>query len=287
MKAQFINENKGGIPWSGKDPTKAPIIGKLLTRRTPIGDGETMKPEILQVVEVHEPYYIINKWYKSGVPQVIHDDMVSYFIPINQYKDTDLEHKFNEAVKRSEDEWANDQLNKRLGYYICPVCNGTGTQTISVDNTYNDDEDYEYVADCIGCGGSGKVDKKIYDELKNLQSVNFNETVKRSEDEWANDQLSKYEQGKRDDKIVPEISWPEAPKGQKEVSMQVVKMAHAVSSLEDYLWDNGSDADRDKWREYMQRFEGKYNEWTQLPIEDLELAYYEIKVVVNNINRRN
>jgi len=208
MKAQFINENKGGIPWSGKDPTKAPIIGKLLTRRTPIGDGETMKPEILQVVEVHEPYYIINKWYKPGVPQVIHDDMVSYFIPINQYKDTDLEHKFNEAVKRSEDEWANDQL-------------------------------------------------------------------------------SKYEQGKRDDKIVPEISWPEAPKGQKEVSMQVVKMAHAVSSLEDYLWDNGSDADRDKWREYMQRFEGKYNEWTQLPIEDLELAYYEIKVVVNNINRRN
>ena len=206
MKAQFINENRG-IPWSGKDPTKAPIIGKLLTRRTPIGDGETMKPEILQVVEVHEPFYIINKWYKPGVPQVIHEDMVAHFIPIERYKDEDLEHKMDE--------------------------------------------------------------------------------VKRSEDEWANDQLNKYEQGKKDDKTVPEVSWSEAPKGQKEVSMQVARMAHAVSSLEDYVWDHGNEADKDKWREYMRRFEGKYNEWTQLSMDDLELAYYEIKVLVNNITRRN
>jgi len=88
MKAQFVNENR--LRWSGKDPTKSPVIGKIMTRRTEF-DGRTMKPEILEVVEKYEDYYILNKWYKSGVPQLIHDKMVSHYIPIEKYKDLDLE----------------------------------------------------------------------------------------------------------------------------------------------------------------------------------------------------
>lgn len=120
MKAQFINENRG-IPWSGKDPTKAPVIGKLLTRRTKYtedGEEKFMEPQILKVVEINKPYYIINQWYKPGVPQVIHDDMVSHYIPVEMYKDDDLEHKMYEMkakfvneVLRSEDEWANRQID--------------------------------------------------------------------------------------------------------------------------------------------------------------------------------
>ena len=91
MKAKFVKEilyENAGIPWSGKDPTKAPVIGKLLTRRMDLGDYK-MEPEILQVVEIHGDYYIINQWYKPGVPQVIHNDIVNYYIPLEKY-DTEM-----------------------------------------------------------------------------------------------------------------------------------------------------------------------------------------------------
>ena len=92
MKAKMINETRG-IPWSGKDPTKQPIIGKIMTRRIPFGDDRIMKSEILKVVEKYDDYYIINKWYKPGVPQIVHDRMVYHYIPIERYKDDDLEDK--------------------------------------------------------------------------------------------------------------------------------------------------------------------------------------------------
>ena len=88
MKAKFVNEmlkENRGIPWSGKDPTKAPIIGKLMTRRMKMGDKE-IEPEMMDVVEVNGDYYIINKWYKHGVPQVIHNDMVNTYIPNEDYR---------------------------------------------------------------------------------------------------------------------------------------------------------------------------------------------------------
>jgi len=88
--------NESGISWSGKDPTKAPIVGKIMTRRTEYnmnGEKHMMKPEILEVVEKYDDYYIINKWYKPGVPQLVHDKMVSHYIPIERYKDIELEDK--------------------------------------------------------------------------------------------------------------------------------------------------------------------------------------------------
>lgn len=91
MRAKTVRESIG-IPWSGKDPTKSPIIGKILTRRISIGD-DLGKPEIMEVVEINGPYYIINKWYKSGTPQVVHEDQVSHFIPSDNYKDPEFENR--------------------------------------------------------------------------------------------------------------------------------------------------------------------------------------------------
>jgi len=105
----FHNNHKlkesNGIPWSGKDPTKQPIIGKIMTRRTEYtvnGEKRTMKPEILEVVEKYDDYYIINKWYKPGVPQIVHDNMVNYYIPMEKYKDVDLESKTLEESLRAK-----------------------------------------------------------------------------------------------------------------------------------------------------------------------------------------
>jgi len=117
MRANYINENKG-IPWSGKDPTKAPVIGKLMTRRTPIGVGKTMKPEILKVVEIHFPFYILNTWYKSGVPQVIHDNMVSHFIPTEKYKDENLESKTLEETFKILKGPTNEEINNKLFLFL-------------------------------------------------------------------------------------------------------------------------------------------------------------------------
>ena len=88
MRAKTVRESMG-IQWSGKDPTKAPIIGKILTRRI-----EGMEPQIMEVVEIVNDIYIINKWYKPGTPQIVHEDMVGHFIPIESYKDEDLERNF-------------------------------------------------------------------------------------------------------------------------------------------------------------------------------------------------
>jgi len=100
-KAKMVYESEG-IKWSGKDPTKQPIIGKIMTRRIEYeSDGETqiMKPEIMEVVEKYDDYYIVNNWYKHGrVPQVVHDKMVNYYIPIDRYKDEDFE---NETLSES------------------------------------------------------------------------------------------------------------------------------------------------------------------------------------------
>lgn len=91
MRAKTVSESTG-IRWSGKDPTKAPIIGKILTRR--IGEEN---PSIMEVVEVNGPYYIINKWYKPGVPQIVHADQVGHYIPMERYKDPELEKNFYES----------------------------------------------------------------------------------------------------------------------------------------------------------------------------------------------
>ena len=75
-----VNEN-AGIAWSGKDPTKAPVIGKIITKAMDLG-GFRMEYEEYEVVEItgDGQIYVVNSWYKPGVPQLIHKQMVDEYI---------------------------------------------------------------------------------------------------------------------------------------------------------------------------------------------------------------
>ena len=99
MRARMVNES-AGISWSGKDVTKAPVIGKILTRRIKSSDG-LMEPEILEIVEIIEngDIYVTNQWYKPGRPLIVHKDMVGHYIPMDMYKDADLEQNFKKIWK--------------------------------------------------------------------------------------------------------------------------------------------------------------------------------------------
>ena len=75
-----IREDKG-IEWSGKDPTKLPIIGKIITKDNIFGDK--VPKEEYNVVEItpDNKIFILDKWYKPGVPQLIHIQMIDEYIP--------------------------------------------------------------------------------------------------------------------------------------------------------------------------------------------------------------
>jgi len=208
MKAKLINEN--GISWSGKDPTRSPIIGKILTRRINLGD-RIMEPEILPVVEISNDVYIINRWYKPGVPQIVHSNMVNHFIPSEKYKDEDLE-----------------------------------------DNFYKG-------------------------RLKEVLST---------EDKWADDQIDRWK--KRDEITVPSVNWAKEPVKQDPPSDKVLKLSFAITHLEDWIYRNGTEEDRDKWRNYVMSLIGDrdYTEWIQLDEDELELAYMEANSIKNKIKRR-
>jgi len=228
MKAKFINESEG-IPWSGEDPTKASVIGKVLTRRIKLENGEEMKPEILEIVEVNDPYYVVNKWYKPKVPQIIHSDMIYHYIPIQNYKDEDLE-----------------------------------------DRTLNDN------------------------------ITPFNE-VSKSDDKWANDQLDKFAKGKeigrqaissqdKDDKediTVPEYSWVEEPTPPSELT-EIERLAMEVIILEDWILDNGTDADKDIWQKKVTNQIGERNikTWIQFDEDEIELLRGDAHILINKIKRR-
>ena len=77
---------ESGIPWSGKDPTKAKVIGRIVTKKMDLGSYH-LESEAMNVVEISDDIYIINKWYKSGVPQVVHSDMVEDYYPVHYEKD--------------------------------------------------------------------------------------------------------------------------------------------------------------------------------------------------------
>jgi len=84
MRARKVNES--GIPWSGKDPTKAPVIGKVITKEMNMGGYKFPSTE-MEVVEISGDVYICNSWYKPGVPQVIHNEMVEKYIEYERPED--------------------------------------------------------------------------------------------------------------------------------------------------------------------------------------------------------
>jgi hypothetical protein len=70
------------------DVTTAPIIGTILTKplvfqtdRGPITYDATEFQVVDRLSGEMGIIYVCNKWYKSGVPQVVHEDMVETFTP--------------------------------------------------------------------------------------------------------------------------------------------------------------------------------------------------------------
>lgn len=93
------NINESGIPWSGKDVTKMPIIGKIRTKA--MGSYPSVT---LNVVEITNDgnVYIIDKWYKQGIPQIVSKDLVEKYTPISSSLD-EVDRFFSEWVVRNCD----------------------------------------------------------------------------------------------------------------------------------------------------------------------------------------
>jgi len=76
------------MKWSGIDVEHAPIIGTLTTieLKANISQSVMVWPsEECKVVEIINTdsgkIYITNKWYKKGVPAIVHEKMVETFKP--------------------------------------------------------------------------------------------------------------------------------------------------------------------------------------------------------------
>ena len=70
-----------------QDVTKMPIIGYVTTVPLKWGDHKIPSEREAVVSIVDEPsgkIYILNKWYKSGVPQIRHEAMIEKFEPIDK-----------------------------------------------------------------------------------------------------------------------------------------------------------------------------------------------------------
>jgi hypothetical protein len=74
--------------WSGRNVEKVPVIGQITTIPMMLTGGKSVinyPPETLQVVEIIDTktglVYVINKWYKPGVPQIVHSGIVESYTP--------------------------------------------------------------------------------------------------------------------------------------------------------------------------------------------------------------
>jgi len=74
-----------GIEWSGVNVTKAPIIGKIVTKpiETSLFNFGPAEHDVVEIVDDGngKKIYITSEWYKSGVPQLVHETMVDKYIP--------------------------------------------------------------------------------------------------------------------------------------------------------------------------------------------------------------
>jgi hypothetical protein len=79
---EFLEETKRSLGYSGGDVTKMPIIGSVITKA--IGHFSEGYYDIVEVIQDAQgkEIYIANSWYKSGVPQLIHSDLVKQFNPL-------------------------------------------------------------------------------------------------------------------------------------------------------------------------------------------------------------
>ena len=79
--ASFLNEDI--MPrYSGGDVTKMEVIGEITTE--PMHGEAPMRYNVVEIIPAGNRdnfIYIINKWYKSNTPQLIHSAMVDRFEP--------------------------------------------------------------------------------------------------------------------------------------------------------------------------------------------------------------
>ena len=70
------------ISYSGKDVTKMPVIGKLMSK--PIEHFDGAEYNVVEIIELEDDkkIYVCDFWYKRNTPQIIHSDMVEKYTPI-------------------------------------------------------------------------------------------------------------------------------------------------------------------------------------------------------------
>ena len=75
-----VSESIEPIMWSGGRVDSMPVIGKVITK--PIGPFEAGEYDIVEIIkDSRGDIYVANMWYKPGVPQLIHSELVQEFIP--------------------------------------------------------------------------------------------------------------------------------------------------------------------------------------------------------------
>ena len=68
------------LTYSGGDVTKMPIIGKVITKA--IGPFKKAEYDVVEIISARgKKVYVTNFWYKSRIPQLIHEDLVEEFKP--------------------------------------------------------------------------------------------------------------------------------------------------------------------------------------------------------------
>jgi len=76
-----------GPTYSGGDVTKMPIIGTLKTKEFTWGD-RIIPGETENVVEIIKDkgmtIYVLDRWNKGRTPQLIHEDMVEEYTPVEE-----------------------------------------------------------------------------------------------------------------------------------------------------------------------------------------------------------
>ena len=75
--------------WSGRDVEKVPVIGELVTQPLILTAGKSVTnypsttEKVVEIIETKTgKVYVINKWYKPGVPQIIHEGIVISYKPV-------------------------------------------------------------------------------------------------------------------------------------------------------------------------------------------------------------
>jgi hypothetical protein len=73
------------LEYSGGDVTKMPIIGTVTTKEFTWGKMTipSGKDDVVEIIESNgQKIYVINRWNKGRIPQVIHSDMVEKYEPV-------------------------------------------------------------------------------------------------------------------------------------------------------------------------------------------------------------